>query len=494
MAITFLPLAASEDSATGAHRRRVESYGFTAPGVFGTHRRRQRSHGVSYSGGIVAPPEIPVLGTHQRNIWFDGVEMHGRYDEGSHDRRLCTLGYHGAGGANAMAGGEHRRRLSHLGTPEDAMSGYAFLSAMPFDVSGYGDQWFFLVRDRLDVQADTGPTPIPRIRERANLRTPARPTFSGTLGIEDELELSDSSVWQVFALVEELALFDGDGLPNFTAVGRALERLVLAGTARNVPEAIAMLLDGLVLRALAEAYHHGAVAETLLASAFIDSLYHAFAQALDRVLLTGSADGVYSLTVLVDERMVLGADLTHEADIVALIRDAVGFAMSLSLDDGQYLAWVMNTDSKGLTRYTHYPFNSFGRIGGRYLGCASDGLHWLDADDDNGEDISARIRLGMDALGVRRAKRIPEAFVGYTSDGTLLLRVIQTNEKAGRREEAIYRLPVRSAESIRENRFKVGKGLKAVDFDFVIENVAGADFDLSSIEFRPIHLDRRTRG
>ena len=42
--------------------------------------------------------------------------------------------------------------------------------------------------------------------------------------------------------------------------------------------------------------------------------------------------------------------------------------------------------------------------------------------------------------------------------------------------------------------FKVGKGLKAVDFAFVIENVDGADFDLSSIEFRPIYLARRTRG
>ena len=40
----------------------------------------------------------------------------------------------------------------------------------------------------------------------------------------------------------------------------------------------------------------------------------------------------------------------------------------------------------------------------------------------------------------------------------------------------------------------VQRGLKAVDWDFEIENVDGGDFELSSIEFRPLILDRRTRG
>ncbi len=46
----------------------------------------------------------------------------------------------------------------------------------------------------------------------------------------------------------------------------------------------------------------------------------------------------------------------------------------------------------------------------------------------------------------------------------------------------------------RENRIVFGKGLQSVDWDWVLENVDGADFDIGSIEFRPVILTRRTRG
>ena len=52
----------------------------------------------------------------------------------------------------------------------------------------------------------------------------------------------------------------------------------------------------------------------------------------------------------------------------------------------------------------------------------------------------------------------------------------------------------RPAAGRRESRFEPGKGLQAIYFDFELENINGADFDLSSVDFQPLISNRRTRG
>ena len=41
---------------------------------------------------------------------------------------------------------------------------------------------------------------------------------------------------------------------------------------------------------------------------------------------------------------------------------------------------------------------------------------------------------------------------------------------------------------------QIKEGLRAVDWDFELENVDGAMFDLHTIQFQPMALSRRTRG
>lgn len=491
MTITFAPLNSSHDVAAGVHRRRLRTAGFTEAGTFGIHRRRFRSYGVPVAGAGDVEPELPAIGVHRRTIASEGWAFSRHYVDGETRRVIRSTGFGGAAGA---AGGEHRRRYRSWGMESGTQVGYAMLVAPQFMVSSYGGQWFAVVNDgmRLGAQPDAMPTAV--LRDTLALLAARRAVFDGHVAAADTIALADDPVWTVFALIEDLVLFEADGTGHGTAIGRALERLLLSGVASHVVEAKAALIDALVLRELVRALQVGVAADSLLTSVAINSLYSVIARALDRALLSVSSDGIYSLTALIEDSVVLSEAVAHEADLVAVIRDAVGVAMSLSFDSGEYIAWVMNTQSKGLSRYTNYPFNSFGRLGGRYVGCAADGLHWLDGDTDNGEQINAVIRTSMDALGTRRAKRLPEAFIGYSSTGTLILKVILTGEQSGQREAAYYRLPVRPAESKREARVKIGRGLKAVDFAFQIENADGADFELDSIEFRPINLDRRTRG
>ena len=121
-------------------------------------------------------------------------------------------------------------------------------------------------------------------------------------------------------------------------------------------------------------------------------------------------------------------------------------------------------------------------------------MYELAGDTDDGAAINARLRLGMSEMGTRRLKAYSEVYVGYTGDGQLLLRVIFTDDGSGTKRAAEYRMKPRPAAGRRESRFEPGKGLQAVYFDFELENLDGADFDLSSVEFQPLVSNRRTRG
>jgi hypothetical protein len=91
-------------------------------------------------------------------------------------------------------------------------------------------------------------------------------------------------------------------------------------------------------------------------------------------------------------------------------------------------------------------------------------------------------------------KGIDAAYLGYTAAGDLLLKVVKADSTTGAREAHVYRLYATGAGSMREGRVKVGKGLEAVYYDFQVENVDGAAFDVDVIEIIPVAAQRRVRG
>ena len=150
---------------------------------------------------------------------------------------------------------------------------------------------------------------------------------------------------------------------------------------------------------------------------------------------------------------------------------------------------AFNLQSHAATEYD-WQFTS---LSGRYA-TGAEGLLALGGDTDAGAAIKAKIRLGMTDMGTRKMKRLPEVFMGYTGDGRLVLRVIYVDDKSGEKVGADYLMKPRPAGSKRESRFEPGKGLVAVDYDFELENIDGADFSVTNIEFSPMTVDRRTRG
>ena len=153
-------------------------------------------------------------------------------------------------------------------------------------------------------------------------------------------------------------------------------------------------------------------------------------------------------------------------------------------DNGTVATWVLNTENNGSTRYEGYDFSGFAVIDGVYYGCRDDGIYALDGEDDAGAPIQAMVSFGKQDFGTSALKRISNAYVGVSSTGKLVLRVIADGEH--------YDYVARgSSEHLQTQRFDTGRGLRVNQLEFELYNQGGDDFELSSVEFAVLTTERR---
>lgn len=328
--------------------------------------------------------------------------------------------------------------------------------------------------------------------ERIALGSEENSVFAGVSRSRDVLAAFGVDANVVYVLQRENLTLEALNNADYTALARVVESLLVGGGAFSLLDALSKTADALAAVAVADALLLATTADVVAMAAAADAVFTAIERVVDSGVLF--ATGRQSLSIFVRDSVVAADAPLSAADVIAHIRDGLGFFGTVRLDTGEYAAWAINTESSGVTKYTNYPFNSFANIGGRYFGMTSAGVHALDADDDDGEDINARLRVGMTDMGTRLLKGVTEAYVGFTSDNKLLLRTITPNPVTGEREAVNYQMRGIGNAATAPQRFETGKGVKAVDWDFELENIDGADFDLHSVEFLPVKMSRRTRS
>lgn len=201
-----------------------------------------------------------------------------------------------------------------------------------------------------------------------------------------------------------------------------------------------------------------------------------------------------TMAVMLADSVVLSAEPGSVLEAHEALREGVAFSLRLSLDSGQYVAYVMNTATKGLTSYEQFPFNSFLTFGEADYGMTPDGIRRLGGPDDDGAAINARFRLAFTNLGTSALKRMRAAYLGLSSTGDLRLKVIIVNPKTRQREAHWYRLRSTPSDSPMPVRLKIGEGLRTVYWGFEIETIDGAQFEIDMLQLLPIILEERMDG
>lgn len=196
-----------------------------------------------------------------------------------------------------------------------------------------------------------------------------------------------------------------------------------------------------------------------------------------------------TVAMLVTESMELEGAIASNITIVEALQEGLSLSMAFSLGDTDYVAWVINANTGAASRYTNFPFNSFATVAGRHLACSEDGLYEITGDDDDGTDIDASILTGLMDFGSNVFKRVISCQIGYNGDGELLLKAVVV--QGGEPKEYWYQPRSQTAAGVRESVAKLGKGLKSHFWQFELINVDGADFEIDSIRWYPVALERR---
>jgi hypothetical protein len=158
-------------------------------------------------------------------------------------------------------------------------------------------------------------------------------------------------------------------------------------------------------------------------------------------------------------------------------------------DGNVFPAMVMHTETGALWDYLNFPFNSLCQFNGVYLGASAEGVFALAGDTDNGALIDAAARVGITDFGTSFLKRIDRCYVGYRTDGNLVLRVF--TDEINIRD---YLITAYGKDGLHGNHTRIGKGLAARYWQFELRNQNGADFELNALELKPTHLRRRIGG
>lgn len=307
-------------------------------------------------------------------------------------------------------------------------------------------------------------------------------TFKDTVGIAYAMLVQDSvAIGATPTASLRHAIQLADALTLVSGVGGALDAQVTVATAFALADS------------LASVYPH-ALAENVDLSGTVAATLRATLKLLDAMRVQDGVTPGVTWLVQTDEAFELTDANATTATLGMLLAEGIEMLGELRFDDGAYLAWVVNTETRAFVKYRNFPFNSFAQIGNRYFGCSGDGIYELAGDDDAGEPINAVVRGGLTDLGSSLLKRQPAAYIGYRAGDQMVLKVtvmaVQPSSDI-ERQEHWYRMEPRQANAIRENRVKLGRGLKSTYWGWELTNIDGADFDVDSFSWYPIVLERR---
>ncbi len=192
-------------------------------------------------------------------------------------------------------------------------------------------------------------------------------------------------------------------------------------------------------------------------------------------------------SITLPQIIVSGAQLGGEFYLPSLVILAKGYKGSVP----ESLA--MNAISFAISEYNNFPFNSFTKFNGEYLSANQNGIYELDesATDDGGYFINSNIKSGIIDSYSKSIHRLRDAFILYKSDGDIKLTT-----KADKKTTRRYIVPEQINgidKAIKKRRIKFERGIKNRFFDFNIENLVGAEFEVDTmiVYLEPITSKRR---
>lgn len=249
--------------------------------------------------------------------------------------------------------------------------------------------------------------------------------------------------------------------------------------------AVAAVLEGRV----SAGWGADAVDQAALADEVRNTLA-AILTASDGALATDAAAPGLRMLLLAGDGATVADDPAAALRALEELADGAVLYCTLRLGGMDYQGWVLNTQLRAVTEYRNVPFDSFAVLGGRTYAAGDGGIFELAGDTDDGAPIDAWFRPFLTNFGTQKMKRVTDIWLGTSATG-LFVKVHTRDPATGKMTEDVYPVQHAHGDGTDKGRVKVGRGLTSNWWTLTVGNVAGAPFEIESIEWKPLVLDRR---
>lgn len=288
-------------------------------------------------------------------------------------------------------------------------------------------------------------------------------------------------------LIEEISdsLAMGDSaIYNLEVIRKIIDIINHQDTVSTNISAIEMITSVFVLGDLLSKYISGDITDSVNFSEQLETIYEIHWKFIDSLLFSDDINVENHITLLLSDDLQIDDNLESNAIVKALLSDGFNFTSVIDFEGEQYLAYIVNTKTKGISEYTNFNFNS---MSGN-LAANDTGIYSLTGDDDNGLNIDASITTAIFDFGSSYAKQNPYAYIGIANNGSIILKTITVQN--GIKKTRLYEATATKS-SIDTTRIQMGRGVRSKYWQFTLANKEGGNFELDSIEFTPLVLNRR---
>ena len=229
----------------------------------------------------------------------------------------------------------------------------------------------------------------------------------------------------------------------------------------------------------------GAFSDVVTLNATLGLHYFTSASAQDGIVLSSVLGNTFLMSIALADGIELDdAQILHMV-FNQQLTDGLVINAGYVEPNGSFTTWAINTRTNAVTEYQNWAFNSFARMGRKYLGANRDGLYELDGVSDDGASIPTYIASGLFAPGGSRFSAFKAVYLGMRVDssaGDFFFKIVTGDDK-----EYTYSV---TPKDMRSTRVNLGKGLRSRYYRWALSSTA-ADYDLESITFIPMTMQRR---
>lgn len=478
----FVPTAIQSSTGTFALTRPRLVPRFVDGNVFALDRHRMAFYGSSFVPPVLnsfaLPLHLPV---------FTGTGVTGIRGTFALPRRRMRPNFRQSGNAFILT----RRRFTPTAYDFGSEGGIFFAQLSPGYVSMLAGSEIQSIESGLALSDDALQNVVYALRSILELDDTSTDLVSVMMQLNANLDLVDRLHPIVTMLAHSGFTLADVATGKLHIVAQVITALRLAGGVGCTAHVMQAVASAIALASVAKILQRGNAASTLNVGAAMAIELAAVMAAIDGIKLSDTSTNKMTVTAIIASSFKLAATPALTLHALCELDDGLDLAATIQFVDTVFYAWVLNTRNHGATQYKNWQFNSMCEFEGRYFGCQPDGLYEQGADDDAGSDIAWSFRTGLQNFGTGKLKRVPSMYLGYTAKGDAVLKVFSTSPD-GVLEENWYLLDAQPADTMRDGRVKIGRGLESVYWDFELVGIKPMSLDV--IKFQPIVTDRRIRN